>query len=306
MTTRTYVAIISVLSVVIFVLTVLLIWTLTRTCKNAVVCSPYDKMRFSKHYGLSLTHCVVACNDNPEYYEFWPVVKSAWENICNVSVTLVLVAKDIPLFLREWVSEIVLWKPLPLISTAFQAQCIRLFYPAIVETEGAIIISDMDLIPLSRNYFVNTLESFNRKDFVNYRNVLAKYSQYPICFNAAVSEIWADMFDIYDTEDINIRLREYFLECGGSYAGTPGGKGWFCDQTMLWKKVNSWKSKNKGFVKLLSDKTTGHKRLNRGDEELLNIENVNVVSYTDFHMPRPYSAYEEVINYVLSMAQNAL
>ena len=50
---------------------------------------------------------------------------------------------------RELVSDpaVHVFEPEPSLSTALQAQCIRLLYPALLEAEGGVITSDVDMVP---------------------------------------------------------------------------------------------------------------------------------------------------------------
>src|SRR5581483_10874410 len=96
-----------------------------------------------------LGRVLLACDLNRDYLDFWPSTRRAWEEIVGIKPTLVLVSPEecVPADLREDPAVIV-FKPVEGIHTAFQAQCIRLLYPALVETAGAVMIADIDLYPL--------------------------------------------------------------------------------------------------------------------------------------------------------------
>ena len=248
-----------------------------------------------------ITHCVVASDANPEYYEFWPTVKRAWREICGVKAVLVMVADRVPKPLQSE-ADVILWQPVDGVHPGFQAQCIRLLYPALVETNGMVIISDMDLIPLSGAYFQDAVEKAEGEEFFCYRNVLSKYKQYPMCFNAARPRVWGDVFEVQSEGDVRNRISEMSKRCGMAYTAKPGGPGWFCDQTTLFDRIERWSKKNRGRFERLSDKQTGHVRLNRGDPDLDAVDTQTVAKYTDFHMPRPRSHHAETIDSVLECA----
>ena len=80
--------------------------------------------------------------------------------------------------------------------TAFQAQCIRLLYPSLIKTSNSIIISDMDVIPLSPKYFMDTVKSIDDNKFVYYRNAVLKRKMIAIANVAARPTTWKEIFQI--------------------------------------------------------------------------------------------------------------
>jgi len=80
------------------------------------------------------------------------------------------------------------------VHTAFQAQCIRLLYPALLETEGAVVISDADMVPVSRRYFRRAVERIPEDHFVAFRDVTLASGEIPICYNAALPQTWRGVF----------------------------------------------------------------------------------------------------------------
>jgi hypothetical protein len=250
---------------------------------------------------LRLTHCVVASDNNPNYYRFWPVVKRAWLEICHIKPVFVLVANSIPHDISQYVDDITLIPPVSGIPTSFQAQCIRLLYPREINTSHdneAIIISDMDLIPLQSKYYHKALQNVHKSSFVTYRNVLSDYKQYPMCFNAATPRVWRDVFG---SESYETTMRRWYGECSQNT--------WFCDQLKLWSILRHWDSKKahgETFKRLISlkDEDTKHERLDRGSVTLERMSDKDldtITKCTDFHMPRPYLEHRTKINSVLDL-----
>ena len=101
---------------------------------------------------MKLKHCLVACNENTKYLRYWPYVKRAWKQIVGIDVTMVYIGESLPKHLEDDIC-ISLFKPVPHMPTATQAQMIRLLYPALIKTDGAVVISDMDCIPLNADFF---------------------------------------------------------------------------------------------------------------------------------------------------------
>lgn len=248
---------------------------------------------------LQATHCLVACDLNPAYYPFWPLVKRAWRNIAKLIPVLILVAHEIPEEFRSDQANIILFAPLEGIPTSLQAQCIRLLYPALIETNGgAVIISDIDLIPLEEKSYKQTVSKFNPSAFVAFRGAAGAVSdaEYPMFFNAAQPSVWGSVFGISCVADIRSRLGQWFTECGGR---------WTTDQRSLRKKLDSWPQRKKN-LKLLTDAESGfflmdreHTVERRGDELWWDEKKVTPSqTFSCYHLPRPYQKHSELIEFV--------
>ena len=80
---------------------------------------------------LRVDTVLVACNENPLYLDFWPLVKLAWSQIVGIRAVLIYVGAELPPHLQED-SDVIFFKAIPSWPTATQAQCIRLLYPALL------------------------------------------------------------------------------------------------------------------------------------------------------------------------------
>jgi hypothetical protein len=265
---------------------------------------------------MKIDLCLVASDLNSDYLDFFPLVLETWKVIVGIDVILILISEYIPGNLLEYKDNIILFKPIENIPTAFQAQCIRILYPCIFMDKN-IIISDMDLVPLNQKYYTDNVAKYNDDSFIIYRNVLEGINQYPICFCLANSHIWKDIFRINTVEDIINTLKTWYLNIPENdyKISSITSFGWAFDQLQLFYSINKW---NKNIIKL-TDKITGFKRLDRilndydidikiRHEKDINYirnnkeqikENINNGVYSDFHLPKPYSKYKDIFNYLL-------
>jgi hypothetical protein len=245
-----------------------------------------------------LTHVLMAVDSNRRYLDLWPVAKRAWAEILGLEPLLVLVAAqhDLPSHIADDPSVRV-FEPEPALSTVFQAQCIRLLYPALLETEGAVVISDVDMVPMSPRYFHRPLSRIARHDFVSYRDVLLPLGEIPICYNAALPATWASVFDVRDLEDVRSRLRAWGE--GIEYDGTHGGAGWTTDQRRLYRVLLD-RGRRKGDVWILDDYFTGYRRLERAYVEKWGSlssdarSGIERKAFSDFHLLRADSDHAEL------------
>lgn len=241
---------------------------------------------------MTIKTCLVACDGNSDYYGFFPLVSKFWKQFVNVETVLILVADEIPAGLKEFESNIILFKPIPNIPTAFQAQCIRLLFAGLLRVDGGVIISDMDLLPTNSSYYLQSIAAISEYKFVVYRDCLAEQQQYPICFCLARPEIWRLIFNVHSVADIYRTLKSWYR--GNYKIGDPHSTGWATDQIKLYQIVQKWPE----LLVKLTDEQTGFRRLDRSEltniiaEKRLYKQRLFEGYYSDFHLPRPVTKYK--------------
>jgi hypothetical protein len=253
---------------------------------------------------MKITKCLVACDLNDVYLDFYPLVRKYWKNVVGIDTILILIADEIPYKMNEFRDEIILFKPVDDIHTAFQSQCIRILYPCLCRSDENIIISDMDLIPLNKKYYTENVKEFDDDSFIIYRDVISENKQYPICFCLANSKIWKDIFNIKNEIDICDKLKLWYNMYDKYQISSAYSLSWACDQLQLFEYVNRWKNGNgnRNLIKL-KDEETNFKRLNRG-KDIDNYDNnlklmIQNEIFSDFHLPRPLNQYSVVLKYLL-------
>jgi hypothetical protein len=255
---------------------------------------------------LTLTHALLAADLNTSYVSLWPVAKRAWSQIAGLEPVLVLVAhrNAVP---QELAADpaVHVFEPEPSLHTVFQAQCIRLLYPALLEADGAVITSDIDMAPMSPRYFHRPLARIDRRHFVCYRDVLLPLGELPICYNAARPHTWASVFGVADLDDVHARLRAW--ADGVEYAGTHGGDGWTTDQHQLYRVLLE-RGRSQGDAWILDDHFTGYRRLERAYVEKWGTlsddarRGIARRSFSDFHLLRADSEHADVNELVVDAA----
>lgn len=259
---------------------------------------------------MRLSHALLACDLNPRYLESWPLVSRAWEELVGVEPLLVLVADE-----EHAPPELVgdprvrLFPPLPHVHTALQAQCIRLLFPALVEAPGAVVTSDMELVPLRSGYFHDPVRGIDERFFVAYRgDAFLHREQIPIAYNAARPETWGDVFGIRDLEDARACLARWGAR---GYDGTRGGAGWYTDQHVLFRSLTHW-PEGRARVWLLDDQSTRHRRLERAHVEAADElpshvrRGLREGRYTDFDACIPHRSFAELNELVYDLARESV
>ena len=248
---------------------------------------------------MYLDLCLLSCDLNPDYYEFFPLIKRCWKRNVGIDCILILVADEIPYSLMSEKDSIILFPPIKNIPTAFQAQCIRLLYPGLLNFNG-IIISDMDIIPLNNDFFTKPIQKLSQDTFCVYRDVISEYKQYPMCYCAASSETWKNVFHCIIMNDVIQTLILWYTKDDYCISSATSHM-WAQDQLQLYKFLSLTKSP----VVKFTDEQTKFYRLDRSDlsyivNNLTDVKNQILQGhYSDFHLPRPYDKYAEFLAEIL-------
>ena len=251
---------------------------------------------------MILTDVLTACDMNPLYYKFIPIFIRAWKKLFpEVNIHIVLIANEIIDGLRPYTEFIKLFKPIDGIKTSFIAQNIRLFYPSLIKSEGGILITDMDIIPMNKRYYQDSINDIDSDKFVCYRQLeCVGRGEMVICYNIAHREVWEEIFNIKTEKDIVTMLN--ILNNNFKYVGHESMPFWITDQLYLYERTQDW-NKNKYRLVILNDRMTGFNRLDRGrfPNNTILIHSVKHGFYSDYHMYRPYEEYKEVNDSIVNL-----
>lgn len=221
---------------------------------------------------MKLTTVLGSSNLNPDYYMFIPKQIIFWKHF-NIKFIAILVGDHIPNELILYIDNIILWNNNLHLNTAFVAQNIRIYYPAIINTlldDDIIMITDMDMLPMNNSYFTNDIHKFTKDDFIYYRYV--DNNQIFMCYNAAHPNTWANVFQIFNQNDIVNRLNNTY-----NYNYIPRKIAWYIDQEIMYNHLIKYPH-----LKILN------KNINR--LEMFHFNNNTIVyKYDDAHFHRSYS-----------------
>lgn len=233
---------------------------------------------------MRLDTVVLASNDNPDYLNFWPIVSEAWK-MMGVDPILIYTGKK-----KVNLSGNVINFDSRKINSAFVAQNIRILYPSLIENQNCIV-SDIDSLPLSKIYFQKSIENISDDSFIIYRPDAVPENMISMMWNAANSNTWKEIFNIHSEDEIFKKLKKWYKR-GYSLRG----KAWYTDQIQLRTHVSKFSKKNGERIFHLNDSIHGFKRFDRSelDHHFSMMENEDII-FSDFHMPRPFEKYEEII-----------
>ena len=242
---------------------------------------------------IKVDRVILSTNDHPNYIQFWPMVAKAWKDIVGITPTLALIGDD-DVELDETLGDVIRFKPIEGMSAGNYARAIRLLLPVLFP-DDVCLISDIDILPLSKEYFLDSVVDVPDENFVVYRDKVnyGPYKQgkkFPMCYNAAKGSVFREIFKIDNIEDIPLEVLSWYQ--GDYCAHKP-----CTDEAVLIKKLRDWEFYNTRCSKL------GHGSMRRigrrkwGYDPKLAKDKY----YIDAHMLRPYEKYKKEIDRLLEL-----
>jgi hypothetical protein len=251
---------------------------------------------------MKLDCVLTACNANPLYMDFIPLFVRAWKKLYpGVNVKIVLVADSVPDEFCDFTENIILFPPIPDVHDAYVSQTIRLLYPGLLSCEGAVLITDMDMLPMNNTYYSAPLTSLANDSFAHFRNGVMHWrgmNQYAMCYNAARPDVWREITGVNNME----QLRSWIVSnyCRG-YDGNSDGFGWYSDQVVLYSMLTNWSKKDDKLI-CLKDGDIGYRRLDRIYNHNMDviIPLIQTGHFSDYHCFRPYKIHKEFNDMVVT------
>jgi len=244
---------------------------------------------------MKIDRVILATDNNQEYYGFWPLVAKRWSS-WGIKPELFVIAQN-NLNIDDTLGNITYIKPIKGFSSAQQAQIVR-FFGATKYKDEVCLISDIDMMPLNKDYFVQNVADYDDNNIVFYSSDAylpenPAYPAYPMCYMSAQGKTFEEI--------IKSNLSNFSLEFA---EWMSHGHGWFTDERVFFKKLDSWKANNQDRVVLLrrgfnmSNDPQTIRRIDRGNNSNYNKHFLDKNFYVDYHMPRPYKKYKNVIDLV--------
>ncbi len=229
---------------------------------------------------------------NPLYYDFWPIISKTWREIFNITPILGLISDEDSDFIEDEYGLIKKFKSIEGIDIGLQSQIIRLYLPSILDSTS--LISDIDMVPLSKKYFIDYISSFDENKFYvmtsDHPECLA-FNQYQMCYNVSKPDLFKDILEVEDSWiDFAKKLNNL-------------GQGWTTDQNYLYRMVNKYHSMenivllNRGFNNF---NNFANNRIDRGYWSYSDILVKNEY-YFDSHLLRPYKENKEEIDNLIKL-----
>tara|TARA_A100001015_G_scaffold241720_1_gene276015 strand:+ start:2403 stop:3200 length:798 start_codon:yes stop_codon:yes gene_type:complete len=250
------------------------------------------------------------------YIDFIPNFINHWKFLFpKIDIKIILIANHIPDSHVQYKDNIILFNHIPNISPAFQAMCIRLLYPALMNVSGGVLITDIDMMPMNRKYYTNSIKDFDNSKFVTYRDILVNKKQYAMCYSVATPTVWSAIFNIKSIDNIITTLKDWYSKNNYMKNGINN-----YDQRILYDKTQEF-NKETGNLIVLNDNITGYYRLDRlstnfkshvyignlfDGNSIVKTDDIVNLKFHDYHALRPYKKYKLYNDIILNMLIKSL
>lgn len=240
---------------------------------------------------MKIDYAIMGSNMNPLYLDFWPIISKTWKLVFNITPVLGLICGEDSDLIQDEFGLIKKFKSIDGVDTGLQSQIVRHWLTK--ELDGNIIISDIDMVPLSKQYFIDQIKEFDENKFYVMSSDNAECNrnkEIPMCYNVSNSKFYYDILDLGDSwEEFVIKLNSMNF-------------GWTTDQNYLWLKVQEQITKNSESIMLL--KRGWSKGADRRIDRLWWNYDPNLVKegfYIDSHLLRPYNEHKEHIDSLINL-----
>jgi hypothetical protein len=229
---------------------------------------------------MQLKYAVVSSNSNPEYLDFWPYVAKMWQRI-GIEPVLFYIDSKPP---SENVAECgrtIFFESINEWDIAQQAQCIRFWAARVLD--GPFIISDVDMLPISGDYYKEGAAKIEDKGIVSYSSDVINYRwyrtnpQYPMCYLAGDPQSFIDLLELRDEDH-----KQFFRRLIKKNLRFGTDQKFFYNQTLKKHNVRI-RHLDRGWI----EEKYATRRL---DKAIWPKSDYNPEEYIDCHLPRPLSS----------------
>lgn len=248
---------------------------------------------------MKISYAIHSSDSSSLYLDFWPIVSEIWKQKFNVTPILIYIDNDLDKIIDETYGKVIRLKPIENQPIHLQNQIVRFWFPIKYQNEVSII-SDIDMLPISNEYFTKQIENLDSKNYIHINPCVETYGRLPACYHIAKGEIFKKVLEI--EEDWN---KFYFkvLNEGSIICNNNNLPIWFCDESYTSSKVLA--KTHTEIIKLISRENGQNGfRIDRSNwfynKWLLNFD-----YYYDLHSLRPLKDYKNEINEIKDLIINS-
>lgn len=222
------------------------------------------------------------------YLDFWPLVSKVWTQRFGIRPLLVYIDEDHSIPIDTTYGSVIKMKPVPNIPVYLQCQWVR-FWITTQFPDKICMTSDIDMLPISKSYFIDTIASLP-DDFYVHLNANVQYGDQPlylpVCYHVAKGSFFRDLFSLHTSWEESARMIATLPIEQNDYNKTieylADKPQWGIDELYTTTCVVNYPEKSR--IRLVN---RTHFRIDRSDwvwsEHLINMD-----AYADSHSLRPY------------------
>ena len=250
---------------------------------------------------MKIDKVILGSDTNPFYLDFWPIVSMIWKKKFKIEPILILIHDNKNITVTEEYGKVFYIDPVENVPLNIQAQCCRYFFP-LTDLEAIWCISDIDMLPISTNYFIESIKHISDEKFVNLNS--HSIAANPACYNIAKGKTYKEVLDLPETFEKFLKQTEWWKREGNH---SPDGKlqktHWFTDEQYSNEKIFYY-HKNINPDKFVNPPRPGgycQRRADRINWDSWKDEDIINEFILDAHSIRPYTENKESIDKLVKL-----
>ena len=247
---------------------------------------------------MKIKYAVMSSDDNPTYLDFWPVVSELWSKKFGIIPVLVYFGDKSVDAIRKIAPDGIVLKQEAVPNIPLYVQCQWARYYMCCSLDAICILSDIDMLPLSKYYFVDQIVGIPDDKYVHLNPCIDTYPNIPACYHVAHSNTFSKVLGNHG--DFETSMIGVLRDCASIDSAHGDKKYWFVDEKYSTMKINQYLDKSIfNFIKRDGGQN-GH-RIDRPHWQF-DLNKVRQDWYYDSHSIRPYSQYKESIDSIKNAA----
>jgi hypothetical protein len=229
---------------------------------------------------MKIDYAVHSSDSNPFYLDFWPLVSRVWREKFNVEPILLYIDENHEIPIDETYGRVIKMKPVPDVPLYLQCLWIRYWWPSQVP-EKVCILSDIDMFPISKRYFLGQIEGISNDKYVHLN---PNHEFVPSCYHVAKGKYYKQVLQLHDSWDDSVRFLSN-LDMGRPHSISGGAvmQRWGVDEHHATERMRTYPDQSL-FVLL----PRNQRRIDRSDWNW-SPANMRRDAYADSHSIRPYN-----------------
>jgi hypothetical protein len=225
---------------------------------------------------MKIDYVIISSDDNPMYKDFYPIVAKRWNQL-GIKTYYINIT-DCDEISEDEFGVVHKIKDVGFVNTGFQSQVVRLFASKYIN--GNILMSDIDMFPISKDYYFQNLKDLTDDNVIIYSGQpYGDIPYYPMCYVLSHSNNFSKYLGLN-----NLNFYEYCAMLIERY-----GQNWNTDENFMYEQFENYKDKLLVLHRDLS------RRLDRSNWSF-NLDDLKSGYYLDSHMLRPYEHYKKNID----------
>lgn len=239
-------------------------------------------------------------DSNPFYLDFWPLVSRVWKEGFGLEPILLYIDENHDIPIDETFGKVIKMKPIPNVPQYLQCLWVRYWWPSQVP-DKVCMISDIDMFPVSKHYFVDQIASIPDTKYVHLNPT---HNFLPSCYHIAKGALFKQVLDLelsWDESVTALYKRELGHNCfDGTNPILKDKLQWGSDEEYATRKIRGYSDQS---LFVMIPRT--HRRIDRA-HWVYSFPNIRADMYADSHSIRPYSQYKSEIDALMGAILNNL